>query len=321
MTDILITGATGFVGSHLVERLAARGDRARALVRESSDTSLLDRYGFEAVVGSLSDEASLRRAVAGADTVLHLAAATRALDADTFHTINAEGTEKLVAALEAEGGSGRLVYLSSLAAVGPARGGRPVRPTDEPRPLTAYGRSKLAGERIVQERWKNTAVIRAPAVYGPGDRDLLTFFQLARFGILPAAGPPDRRVQLVHAGDLAEGLLAAATADATGVYHVAEPRAYRWDEVLERVARAVDRTGVRIRVPASMVKGAAAVSEWIARRTRRPVIFDRDKARELLAEWVCDTAAARRELGFEAATPLAEGLQETVAWYRAYGWL
>ncbi|MFO7894539.1 MAG: NAD-dependent epimerase/dehydratase family protein [Longimicrobiales bacterium] len=321
MTDILITGATGFVGSHLVEALAAQGARARVLVRETSDTSFLDRHGFETVMGSLGDEASLRKAVAGTRTVLHMAAATRALDADTFHRINAKGTENLVAALKAEGGDQRLVYLSSLAAVGPAEG-RPVRPGDEPRPLTAYGRSKRAGERAVLERAAGGAVIRAPAVYGPRDRDLLPFFRLARSGILPVVGPPDRRVQLVHAGDLAAAMVAAANVrGATGVYHVAEPRAYAWDEILGLMAETMGRRGRRIRVPVAVVKTAAAVSEGVARLTRRPVIFDRDKAKELMAEWLCETETARQELGFEAEVVLADGLRETADWYRTYGWL
>jgi nucleoside-diphosphate-sugar epimerase len=207
-----------------------------------------------------------------------------------------------------------------MAAVGPSRDGTPVGPEASPRPLTAYGRSKLAGEAVVAG-WPDAAVIRAPAVYGPGDRDLLPFFRLARFGVLPVVGPPDRRLQLVHARDLAEAMLAAAGSDATGVYHVAEPRAYRWGELLDVMARVADRTGVRVRVPAAVVRGAAAVSEAIARRTGRPVIFDRDKAKELLAEWLCDTRAARRELGWEPRVALAEGLRETAGWYRAYGWL
>lgn len=321
MTEIIITGATGFVGSHLVETLAARGERARALVRTSSDTALLERHGFETVVGSLSDEASLRRAVAGTRTVLHLAAATRALDADTFHRVNAEGTENLIAAMEAEGGDQRLVYLSSLAAVGPPRNG-PVEPGAEPQPLTVYGRSKLAGERSVLGHGGNAAVVRAPAVYGPGDRDLLPFFRLARLGVLPVAGSPDRRVQLIHVKDLAAGVIAAADArSASGVYHVAEPRAYVWNEVLDMVASAVGRRGIRVPVPPMVVRAAAAITEGVSRLTRRPVIFDREKAKELLSEWLCETEVARQELGFEASVPLVEGLRSTAAWYRAQGWL
>jgi nucleoside-diphosphate-sugar epimerase len=224
--------------------------------------------------------------------------------------------------MAAESGGARLVYLSSMAAAGPARNGVPVHPDDEPRPLTAYGRSKLAGERMVRERWPNAAILRPPAVYGPRDRDLLTFFRLARLRVLPVAGPRDRAVQMVHAGDLAAAVVAAADAkDAAGTYHIAESRSYRWTEVLDMVADAVDRTGVKLRVPAVVVKGAAAVSEGVARLTRRPVIFDRDKARELLAEWTCETATARQELGFSAETPLAAGLRETADWYRTYGWL
>ena len=321
MTDILITGATGFVGAHLVEVLAARGARARALVRETSDVSLLERYGFETVVGDLSDPSSLRRAVSGTRRVFHLAAATRALDAETFHRVNASGTENLVAAIEAEGGHQRLVYLSSMAAAGPSNG-RPARPGDAPRPLTPYGRSKLAGETAVLEAGLDAAVIRAPAVYGPGDRDLLVFFRLARLGVLPVVGPADRRVQLIHVTDLAGALVGAAEArGATGVYHVAEPRWYTWGEVLAVMAEAVGRRGIRVPVPGALVRAAAAVTEGVSRVTGRPVIFDRDKARELLAEWLCNTEKARRELGFEASVPLADGLDETAAWYRENGWL
>lgn len=317
-----MTGATGFVGSHLVELLAERGSRVRALVRETSDTSLLERHGITPVVGRLGDVESLRRALGDAGVVLHLAGATRALTPETFHQVNAEGTGRLLDAMEADGGPRRLVYLSSLAAVGPSRG-RPVEPEDEARPLTAYGRSKLAGERAALGRaGVDVVVLRPPAVYGPRDRDLLTFFRLARWHVLPSAGPPDRPMQLVHARDLAEAVVAAAESGARGVFHVAEPRAYPWVEVLRGVARAVDRSAVIVRLPAPLVGAAAMVSGVVARATGRPVIFDRDKARELLAPgWTCETESARAAFGFEAAITLAEGLRETAAWYRAYGWL
>ena len=321
MDALLITGATGFVGSELIEAVARHGLRARALVRETSDVARLERHGIERVVGDLSDSAALRRALAGSDTVLHLAAATRALDPETFHAVNGEGTRRLVEAMEAAGPR-RLVYLSSLAAVG-SRGDRPVGPDDEPRPLTAYGASKLAGERAALSAGSlSVAVLRAPAVYGPGDRDLLTFFRLADRGVLPVVGARTRRLQFVHVRDLAEGLLAAARSAATGIFHVAEPASYAWDEVLTLLAAAVGREGRRVRVPGPLLRSAAALSEFGARIRGRPAIFDRDKAREVLAPgWLCETERAARELGFEAGTGLPEGLRETARWYRGYGWL
>ncbi|MBW3553756.1 MAG: NAD-dependent epimerase/dehydratase family protein [Gemmatimonadetes bacterium] len=322
MGVLLITGATGFVGSQLIEAVARNGLRARALVRKTSDLALLERHGVERAVGDITDPAALRRAVEGAETVLHLAAATRALRAATFHAVNGEATGRLVEAMEADGERRRLVYLSSLAAAGPRRD-RPVRPDDPPRPVTSYGQSKLEGERAaLGSVTLSVAVLRAPAVYGPGDRDLLPFFRLAQRGVLPLVGAPDRRLQLVHVRDLAESLLTAAASEATGIFHIAEPRAYRWAEVVDLLGKAVDQRGVRVPVPAMIVRGAAALSEKVARLRGEPVIFDRDKAREILAAgWLCETDRARRDLGFEARVSLEQGLRETTAWYRAYGWL
>lgn len=275
------------------------------------------------MVGSLEDVESLRRALGDASVVLHLAAATRALSAEEFLRVNATGTERLLDAMEGGGGRRRIVYLSSLAAVGPTRG-RPVRPDDEPRPLTPYGRSKLEGERAALTRdGIDSVVLRPPAVYGPRDRDLLTFFRMARWRVLPTAGQPDRPMQLVYAADLAKAILAAAEPGAaTGVFHIAEPTTYPWSAVIRMVGSAVGRRTAVVRIPDVVVKAAAAVSEAVARLGGRAVIFDRAKARELLAPgWTCETESARLGLGFEASTSLAVGLKETAQWYRAYGWL
>jgi nucleoside-diphosphate-sugar epimerase len=323
VADLLITGATGFIGSHLVEALARRGIVARALVRATSDRSLLERFGMEWTIGDLGDPLALRRAVADVDTVVHLAAATRTLRATGFQEVNTAGTLRLIEAMEAGGGRRRMVYLSSLAAAGPSQGPS-VGAEHEDRPLTTYGRSKLEGERVLLGRpGVEGVVLRPPAVYGPRDRDLLSFFKLARWGVLPVMGPAGRRVQMVHARDVAEALVQAMeTPDVSGVYSIAEPVAYRWDEVLELVAAAVGRRGRRVRVPDALLHAAAGITQAVARATRRPATLDREKVLELLADgWVCDTEAARRDLGFVASIPLAEGLRETASWYRAHDWL
>ncbi|MBI4543645.1 MAG: NAD-dependent epimerase/dehydratase family protein [Gemmatimonadetes bacterium] len=322
----LVTGATGFVGTHLVQALCAAGASVRALVRPTSEVARLAELGVELVPGALEDGAALARAVEGADVVLHLAATTRARNAQGYWRANAEGTRALVqAVLKAARPPRRLVYLSSLAAAGPARNGAPIERQDAPRPVSAYGRSKLEGEFacLAAAGEREVVVLRAPVVYGPRDRDLLLFFRLAARGVLPVPAGPERTLQLVHVTDLTAALiLAATTAAAAGIYHAADPRPYAWPDVARLMGQAVGRRARTMLLPAALFRAAGAASELASAIRGRPSIFNRDKVRELLAPaWLCETAAARRELRFEAAISLPEGLAATAAWYRAHGWL
>jgi nucleoside-diphosphate-sugar epimerase len=301
-----------------------RGVRVRALVRASSRRAGLEALGVTCEAAPLDDPAALARAVQGADVVVHMAALTHARTAAELDRVNAGGTAALLqAVLAASPRPRRLVYLSSLAAAGP--GDRPVGRRDQPRPLTAYGRSKLAGERVVLGAAADleVVVLRAPAVYGPGDRELLRFFRLARLGLLPVPGGPGRPLQLVYVRDLAEAIVAAAsTPGARGLYHIADPVAYPWAEVCRLLGRTTGHAARLVTVPAGLIRAAAAVSEWAVGLAGRSTMFNRDKARELLAPgWLCDTEDARQELGFVAGTPLERGLRETWDWYRNAGWL
>jgi len=323
---LLVTGATGFVGSHVVEAAASFRFRMRALVRKAADVVRLKEAGFECVQGSLEDTAALAEAVAGVGAVLHLAAATKARTPEDYERANVAGTQAVVDAMIAGAPpNARLVYLSSLAAVGPPVDGRPVTRDDPPRPLTTYGRTKLAGETAclaVRDRL-NVAILRAPAVYGPRDRDVYEFFRLAKFGVVPLPSAATGQLQMIHVRDLARALLLAATSTgARGVYHVAESRAYAWDEMARMVGRAVGRKVIVPRVPGMVLKLAASVSETISGLLGKSTIFNREKADELMVPgWLCETDGARRDFGFEAAIPLQEGFNETADWYRQHGWL
>lgn len=321
---VLLTGATGFVGSHAAEAFARDGLRLRALVRSYARARPLEALGARLVQGSLEDRLALDAACNGVETVVHLAALTHARSADEYEDANVAGTRRLIDAAVAAGAR-RFVYLSSLAACGPAVDGRAVERDDTPQPLTEYGRSKLAAERVCLQAADriDVVILRAPAVYGPRDPDLLHFFRLARRGVIPVPTGPPRRLQLVHVTDLARALVLAARArTTTGVYHIAEPRSYTWEEVGRLVGDAVGRRVRVVRVPAALIAGLAAVSETAARVAGRSSIFNRDKARELLAPgWLCETEAARAALGYETDIPLAEGLRRTAQWYRAEGWL
>ncbi|MGH7467493.1 MAG: NAD-dependent epimerase/dehydratase family protein [Longimicrobiales bacterium] len=324
--SLLITGVTGFVGSHVAEAVAGRVSSIRALARSSSQRDRLEQLGFQYIAGSLEDAESVRGAVEGVEVVVHMAAATRAGSEAEFLRVNAQGTRTLADAIrQSRHPPHRLVYLSSLAAAGPARNGRPVTADDEPAPLTAYGRTKLAGERICSELsdFCQVIVLRPPAVYGPRERDLLEFFRLARWGVLPVPTGPARPLQMVHARDLARAVVMAATADrARGVYHIAEPSAHTWEEICRMLAGAVARRARLVKVPAALITAAAVLSEGWGKLIRQPSIFSRDKARELLAPgWLCETEAAQRDIGFRTEIPLEQGLSETAKWYRAHGWL
>ncbi|MGQ0814794.1 MAG: NAD-dependent epimerase/dehydratase family protein [Gemmatimonadota bacterium] len=323
---LLVTGATGFIGSHVVEASRGQPFQLRVLVRKESDARRLEALGVVCVRGSLDDSAALRSAASGADAVLHLAAATRARSFAEYQRANADGTQALLAAiLVATPRPKRLLYLSSLAAVGPSFDGRPVTRATAPRPLTAYGRTKLAGEKICESvsELVEVAILRAPAVYGPRDRDVYEFFRMARYGAVLLPGGAQRRLQMIHAADLARALLMAATAAGVrDVYHVAEARSYELSDMARMVAAAVGRKARIVRLPGATIAAAAAASELIAGLFGRSTIFNRDKARELLAPgWLCETELARRDFGFEAHIPLQAGLHETAKWYSDNGWL
>lgn len=320
----LITGATGFVGGHLAERLAGEGWQVRALVRATSDTARLRALGAELRTGSLGDADALGAAADGADTVFHLAALTTAPSEDAFRRANAQGTRNVArAAARAGTRPRRLVYLSSYAACGPAVQGRPRRMDETPAPLTAYGRTKLEGEAAAREAEAagvELVVVRAPAVYGPGDRAFLPVYRLAKHGLAPIPTGPVRRVQVVYVHDLVTALAAAADAP-PGTYAVAEPVAHEYGALVDQIGLAARGKAPRhVPVPAGLLRGAGALAERFGGLVGGTGVFSREKADEMLAEaWVCDLAGAEQLL--PRATPLAEGTAETARWYRTQGWI
>ena len=317
----LVTGATGFVGSHLVDELRAENRPVRALVRPTSRSRRLREQGADVVVADCTDPVAIAPALEGVDVVFHLAAATRAGDEAEYQRANVDTTAALLAAVAGAPSPPRVVFLGTLAAVGPSLDGRPVTEDAAPTPLTAYGRTKLAAERLALAA--GAVALRPPAIYGPRDRDLFTFFRMARMGVMPTPAGPDRPVQLIHVRDVVKALTAAAASSTPGrIYHIAEPTIRPWSQVAELIADAVGGHTISLPVPRALLWAAASISESTARVSGRSTIFNRDKVRELLAPaWICTTDRAERELGFKAAIPLEQGIRETAEWYRSKGWL
>jgi nucleoside-diphosphate-sugar epimerase len=322
---ILLTGGTGFVGSHVIERLRADGASVRCPVRPKAGRAL-DAASLgvtEVVAGDLETGAGLQEALAGVETVIHLAGVTKALRREEYYDGNVRATANLLLAMA--GGSARLVHVSSLAAIGPAEpASRPVDEETEPHTLTHYGRSKLEGERLVRASRPDAVIVRPPVVYGPRDTDVLQILKPIANGWSFQMSGGERWFSAIYASDLAEALagLAASPAGAGRTYFLAHEQPVSWSGLATAAARIM---GVRLRVvriPPAVARAVGACAEVMAQITGRAGIISREKIAEgLCAAWTCDTGRARAELGFQAATDLDHGLAKTLAWYKEAGWL
>ncbi len=326
MPEVLVTGANGFVGSHICEILTASGYVVRALVRRTSDLTNLQGIAVGLVHGDLVEPASLPAAVAGVDAIVNNAGLVKTNHPDQFRAVNAIGTENVLrAALEHNPGLRRFVQISSTAACGPAPAHAPITEEREPSPLTRYGRSKLEAERIAlsyADRLPVT-ILRPSAVYGPRDKEMFAFFRSIKMGIKPAFGCSQNYVNFTYVKDLARAVVSAIREDTkTGsVFFVAEKRAYSYSEAGDIIAGLLGRRAHSLYVPEGVIALAGRVSEGIARMRRKPSIFTREKAIEISRKyWLFDISKAERELGF-AGTDFAVGAAETVDWYREKGWL
>ena len=314
----LVTGASGFIGSHLVQRLSSLGERVRCLVRRKITLP----PGAEAVYGDLTSGQGLGEALQGVDSVIHLAGVTKALRPKDYDTGNAQGTEVLARALA--GHPVRLVHVSSLAAIGPSPDGSPVAEDAEPHPLTSYGRSKLASEQVVRRLMPDAVIVRPPVVYGPRDTDVYQLLRSISKGLVLEISGGERWFSAIYVEDLAEGLIVARNSPrgAGRAYFLAYPKPASWSELSGIAARLMGRTPRVLRIAPGLAHAVGFCAELWARAIRKPGIISREKVAEARCMcWTCDTRRAAAELGFEARTPLEAGLARTLAWYKEAGWL
>ena len=300
---IAVTGASGFIGGHLVAHLEARGDAvgrvARPFVRDT-----------------------LSAAFAGVDVVVHVAGVVSAMDERAYVDGNVTAT-RIVAEAARDAGV-RLVHVSSLAAAGPASPRRPRVEDDPPAPINAYGRSKLAGEEALKRtdglRW---TILRPGVVYGPRDRALLPLFVLSRRGMLPLVGRPTAAYTLIHVDDVVRAIAAAVDRGASGdtiILGHRDPVATR--ALLEAVREAAGGRAAIIPIPRLLVRLAAWGGDAATAMTRRRPLIDSRRYVELYAEgFVCRVDRLRDRLGAEAQIQLADGLTRTARWYESQGWL
>ncbi|HTQ02471.1 MAG TPA: NAD(P)-dependent oxidoreductase [Polyangiaceae bacterium] len=326
---VLVTGGSGFLGSHVVEQLSRAGRPVRALVRKSSDTRFLRSLPHvELVEGAVDDAASVKRAAAGVTGIVHAAGLVKARSGEEFMRVNRGGTENLLdAALESRATVRRFVLVSSLAALRPSdASGTPVPEDAEPRPVTDYGKSKLAAERAALARKAELplVILRPPAIYGPRDREILAFFKSIKLGVLPLLGSTQNRLSMIYGSDCAAACIAGLDRDVPSgsVYHVDDGSVHTLEELIMLAERAMGKKArLRFHLPRKLVETAALGAELYGRATNRAVMLTRDKLNELFEQWVCDSARARRELAWEPQVTFEDGVARTMAFYREAGWL
>jgi len=327
MQKVLVTGASGFVGGHVVHALHARGFSVRCLVRKSSRLEFLEPLAPELAIGDVTKPETLETALDDVDAVVHCAGLTKAPSLQEYLRVNEAGCSNLYAAcLKRSHKIARVVHISSLAAVGPAVDGRPVTEASAPHPISHYGKSKLAGQRIAESYRDKLplAILLPPAVYGPRDEDFLVYFKFIRRGIMPRIGNSTRLISLIYVKDLARAVVEVLLNEraAGQTYFVTDGCTHTWTSFADTIARVMDKAPKRVPVPITVLRCAGVIGDLFSRITGATPLINSQKVLEFLQKgWICSAERIRDELGFQPIYTLAQGMRETASWYQENKWL
>ena len=323
---ILLTGANGFVGSHIAETLSKAGHRVVTMVRASSNCRWLEGLELAVKTGDICRPESLKDAVTGVDAIIHCAGLVRAKDGESYYRVNRDGTAALVeAALYHNPSLEKFVYISSQAAMGPSNAFRPKAAGELENPVSDYGKSKLAGEKeLLRLKGKIPFTILRPAsVYGPRDRDIFIFFNLVHKGFRPRT-QGRRYIQMLFVKDLARAALATVSGNGhtdNKTYFLAEERPYTLDDVGRTIAASINKTGIPLPLPDIIFHGASFIAENLARLANKPAVLNRQKIAEMMQPyWIGDARPAQEDMGIHF-TKLEFGAKITYSWYRQNKWL
>ena len=323
----MVTGATGFIGSHLVEALVQQGAQVRCLVRDIHHLGWVKACPVEFAVGDCQEKNTLRHVVKEVDRVFHLAGATTAVKEKTYFDVNALGTDNLVqACIENNTRLEKFIYVSSQAAAGPCRNGDKKKETDVCEPVSSYGKSKLRGEALALSHAHELplVILRPSAVYGPRDKGFYAVCKCLSKGIEPCLSGHEQYISMCYVQDLVRGiLLAAQTQTANGaIFFLSDGRDYRMAEIGALFAQAMETNALRLRLPKQVLFGMAFLAECFSRVSGQPRVLNRDKVKEMIQkDWRCDISKARALLGYEPRMSLARGAELTVSWYKKENWL
>lgn len=324
---ILVTGGTGFIGSHLIERLSRDGHTVKCVAKDRLNLAMLEAANAEVVLGDLNNGMGWDTMLDDVDYIYHLAGMTRARSPRDYYEGNYCATKRFMEVCVSHCRNlKRLVYVSSLAAVGPSLDGQPTTEETPYHPVSHYGKSKMLGEGEVLKASGRlpVTIVRPSAVYGPRERDMYEYMRMIIRGIQPLIGFRQKFLNLIHSDDLVRGILLAADHPrAEGeTYFLGSEVSYTTADIGKAIALAVQKSPVCFHVPHTLVYVIGALSELVGRMTGKQIFFNLQKARESVQPaWICSVKKAKEHLGFRQEVGLEEGMAQTYRWYRENGWL
>jgi len=327
MTKALVTGSTGFIGSHLVNLLVKKGISVKCLIRKTSNTRWLKDHPVDLVTGSLNDKFSLIEAIKDVDYIFHIGGVTKAKNTEEFYKGNYEGTKNLLDVTRKHNRTlKRFVFCSSQAAAGPSENKIPLKEDNIPKPVSVYGKSKLKAENIVIEYGKYFpfTIIRPPSVFGPRDEDFFFILKLINRRIAPILCNENKYYNFIYVDDLVNGIYLSALKEEgrNQIFFICNEKIYSWGDVIEIVSKILDKSPVKIKIPLPMLYLSAAVSDFFSKITGKATIFSLQKVSELKRDyWVCSPEKARKLLGFQPEHSFTQGLEITIKWYKETGYL
>jgi len=326
MKTALVTGANGFIGSFLVERLIKEGFDVRCFVRETSNLRWIKDLPVKFYYGALLEPETLVEPLKDVEYVFHTAAKKRAFAEAEYNEVNHFGTLNLLEACKNAGSIKRFIYVSSLAVTGPNPKEKPWTEDAPCNPISFYGSSKLKGEEDVRKynSFFPVTIIRPPAVYGPRDTDLLPIFKAVKWGIKPKLGIRKRIMSIVYVDDLIGAISHSSQSEvASGkTYFVCSKNYYPYDEIVERISFNLNKRAISIKIPSPLIYVAAFINQVFARIRGKAAVLNIQKAGEMTKRfWICSPNKIEKELGIVAKTSLDEGIKKTIDWYKSNKYL
>jgi len=323
----VVTGANGFVGSHLVTLLLNKGYRVKCVIRITSNLRWIKDAPVEFFDCGLTDVVSLRRVFEDANYIFHIAGVVAAKKSELFYEGNVETTRRVLDAALGNKNIRKIVMTSSLAASTPTVKGKPATEDMPSDPVSTYGKSKVEQEALARTYMDRLPItlIRPPVVYGPRDTEVLLLFKTLKNRLMATVGYTEKYLSLVYIDDLVKGMLLAATSEqARGeTYFLGSAQAeYAYSELNQTIANLLDVKPFRLRLPHGLLYVVGGVSQFFGQFGEKPPTLTLEKVKEMTCDsWSCSSEKAMREIGYAPATPLEEGLKRTIEWYKKEEWL